>query len=115
MWKELKDFLPGLPGNEPSSQAMGASLTSLGMTTLARARRPDLLSYSEWLRRWAEGRVEMAFKAEPAATATVIALYGLAVSEVWNCPRCLCNYITKPDARWSPAIPGMTCIKAQSI
>lgn len=88
MWKELKDFLPGLPGNGPSSQAMGASLTSLGMTILARAR-PDLLRYSKWLRCWAEGRVEMAFETEPGATATVIALYGLAVSEVCNCPRCL--------------------------
>ncbi|KAL4778716.1 hypothetical protein BJX76DRAFT_362453 [Aspergillus varians] len=85
MWKELKDFLPGLPGNGPSSQAMGASLTSLGITTLARARRPDLLSYSEWLRRWAKERVEISFEFEPGATATVIALYGLAISEMVTC------------------------------
>ncbi|KAI3120555.1 hypothetical protein CBS147326_9439 [Penicillium roqueforti] len=87
VWTDLKGFLPGLhyPGDGVGSQAMGASLTSLGMTRLARARRPDLLSYSEWLRRWAKGRVEMAFEAEPETTATMIALYGLAISEMVTC------------------------------
>lgn len=93
VWMDLKGLFPGLHchRNRPSSQAMGASLTLLGIATLARARRPDLLSSSEWLHRWAIERVETAVETEPGATATVIALYGLAVSEVWNCSWCLLN------------------------
>lgn len=84
MCKELNDILPGLDyrTNRTDRRAMKASLTSLGMIIFARSQRCGLLNFCEKLYCWAQSLVEMAVEAEPGATATMIALYGLAMSEV---------------------------------
>ncbi|KAL4924389.1 uncharacterized protein BDV17DRAFT_295502 [Aspergillus undulatus] len=89
VWNGLKDFLPGLydPGNRMSSRAMKASLISLGFTTRVRDHR--WLNFAQRSNRWAQRCVEMASKTEPVTTATIIALYSLAIIEMitydsWN-------------------------------
>ncbi|KAL4958868.1 uncharacterized protein BDV14DRAFT_206220 [Aspergillus stella-maris] len=82
VWNDLEDFVPGLHniGDKVSIRALKASLISLGVTTCGGDHNwPKIVQLAN---QWAKRRVEIASQAKTATTATIIALYGLAIAEI---------------------------------